>query len=118
MGDGQHGWAAAEWVMMTRNLFVREEADRLILGSGVFPEWLESGEQLRFGPTLTPYGRVSVSLRRGGDRLELQVDASWFEQPPEVEIKVPGYQGQTITGGSGSYQLEQIPQRSQRNPES
>ena len=35
MGDGQHGWAAAEWVMMMRNCFVREEGDRLIIGSGI-----------------------------------------------------------------------------------
>jgi hypothetical protein len=105
MGDGQHGWAAVEWVMMMRSLFVREEADRLILGSGVFPEWLESGEQLRFGPTLTPYGRVSVTLRREGAGLALHMDASWFAEPPEVEIKVPGYQAQTITGVSGSYPL-------------
>ncbi|MFP5344729.1 MAG: hypothetical protein ACLGGU_03675, partial [Gammaproteobacteria bacterium] len=31
MGDGQHVWAAAEWVLMIRNCFVREEEDRLIL---------------------------------------------------------------------------------------
>jgi hypothetical protein len=43
MGDGQHGWAAAEWVLMIRNLFVREEGKKLILGSGVFPRWLENG---------------------------------------------------------------------------
>ena len=106
MGDGQHGWAAAEWVMMMRNLFVREEGDKLILGSGVFPEWLESGEELRFGPTPTPHGRVSVSLRQDENKLELQMDASWFAKPPEVEIKVPGYQRQTITGLSGSYRLQ------------
>jgi hypothetical protein len=108
MGDGQHGWAAAEWIMMIRNLFVREEGDRLILGSGVFPQWLESGEELRFGPTLTPYGQVSVSLRQDEDKLTLKVDASWFDKPPEVEIKVPGYQEQTITGLSGTYRLQAL----------
>ncbi|MCG6946102.1 MAG: hypothetical protein LJE87_12255 [Deltaproteobacteria bacterium] len=108
MGDGQHGWAAAEWIMMMRNLFVREEGDRLILGSGVFPEWLESGEELSFGPTLTPYGGVSVSLRHEGDEAALRVDASWFDKAPEVEIKVPGYQQQTIPGVSGSYRLEPL----------
>ncbi len=106
MGDGQHGWAAAEWIMMMRNLFVREEGDRLILGSGIFPEWLESGEELRFGPTLTPHGRISISLRQDGDKPALEVDASWFDKPPEMEIKVPGYQQQKITGLSGSYQLQ------------
>ena len=108
MGDGQHGWAAAEWIMMMRNLFVREEGDRLILGSGVFSEWLESGEEVSFGPTLTPYGRVNVNLRQDGDRLALKVDGAWFDKPPEVEIKVPGYQEQTIMGVSGSYQLEPL----------
>src|SRR5262249_13622410 len=44
MGDGQHLWAAAEWVLMMRNLFVREESDRLILGSGVPLAWLTPGE--------------------------------------------------------------------------
>src|SRR5690606_18537012 len=39
MGDGQHGWAAAEWIMMIRNAFVREESDRLIIGSGLLGSW-------------------------------------------------------------------------------
>jgi len=106
MGDGQHGWAAAEWVMMIRNLFIREEGDKLILGSGVFPDWLESGEELRFGPTLTPHGRVGVSLHQEGDEVALQVDVSWFDKAPEVEIKVPGYRAKRITGFSGSHRLQ------------
>ena len=106
MGDGQHGWAAAEWVMMMRNLFVREEGDKIILGSGVFPEWLESEEELRFGPTLTPQGRVSVTLRQNVDKLVLRVDASWFDQPPAAEIRVPGYRAEKITHLDASYRLQ------------
>ncbi|MCA1765385.1 MAG: hypothetical protein LC633_03905, partial [Desulfobulbaceae bacterium] len=29
MGDGQHGWAAAEWLMLIRNMFVMDDGDRL-----------------------------------------------------------------------------------------
>jgi len=29
MGDGQHVWAAAEWLMIVRHCFVREEGDHL-----------------------------------------------------------------------------------------
>jgi hypothetical protein len=108
MGDGQHGWAAAEWVMMMRNLFVREEGDKLILGSGVFPEWLESEEKLRFGPTLTPYGRVSVTLRPGRDKLALQVNASWFDEPPELEIEVPGYRTEEVKEVNRKYNLRRV----------
>jgi hypothetical protein len=108
MGDGQHGWAAAEWAMMIRNLFIREEGDRLILGSGIFPEWLESGKELHFGPTLTPYGRVSVSVGQDGGEPLLQVDATWHEEQPEVEIQVPGYKAQGVGEVNRKYALKRV----------
>ena len=40
--------------------FVREEADRLILCSGLPNRWLETSETIRFGPTSTPYGPITV----------------------------------------------------------
>src|SRR5690606_15097870 len=40
MGDGQHGWAAAEWVAMVRNSFMQEEGNRLVLGRGLGMPWL------------------------------------------------------------------------------
>ena len=45
MGDGQHVWASAEWVMIMRNMFVREEQAEglLILCSGIPQEWLKPG---------------------------------------------------------------------------
>ena len=86
MGDGQHGWAAAEWVMMMRGLFVREEEDRLVVAPGLFPEWLNSGEDLRFGPTSTKFGTVTVRVDTGGDRPEVKVDGSWHGSAPDIEI--------------------------------
>src|SRR6185503_7644675 len=35
MGDGEHVWAAAEWILLMRNCFVREEGDSLVVGSGI-----------------------------------------------------------------------------------
>lgn len=89
MGDGQHGWAAAEWIMMIRNCFVREEeeTDELIIGSGILPEWREKGEELHFGPTLTSWGEVTVNLNSSG----LQMNASWRGHTPRVRIAVPGF---------------------------
>lgn len=87
MGDGQHGWAAAEWIMMIRNCFVREEAGGLVIGSGILPEWLEGSGELSFGPTLTAWGSVRVKLCRNRLRLEKQ-----FEGPaPRIEVAVPGF---------------------------
>lgn len=94
MGDGQHGWAAAEWLMMMRSIFVREEGDGLILGSGIPPEWSAMGEPMEFGPTPTPLGTVSVRFVPDGDRLSVRIDRS---PPPDgrrtgpVIVAVPGF---------------------------
>ena len=110
MGDGQHGWAAAEWVMMIRNLFVREENDKIVIGAGIFPEWLQSpGGRIRFGPTLTPFGSVSVKINNDNTIPHLKLDAVWIAEPAEVEIKIPGYKNQTLTDLRRTYRLKELP---------
>ena len=96
MGDGQHGWAAAEWILMMRSLFVREEDDRLIIGSGLFPRWLEQEKPLFFGPAPTPFGPVSVSVTPQAGDVEVRVEASWREGPPDLEFKLRGCDPQTV----------------------
>ncbi|MES2980856.1 MAG: hypothetical protein V4727_00970 [Verrucomicrobiota bacterium] len=101
MGDGQHGWAAAEWIMMIRNCFVREEGDGLIIGSGILPEWIEGGPA-KFGPTLTPWGDVSVVL----ENHHLTIDANWKAEAPRLEIRVPGYIPISPEVAGSSYKLQ------------
>ena len=92
MGDGQHGWAAAEWVMMIRNLFVREEGERLIVGSGLFAEWFDSDDDLSFGPTLTPWGAVTIRIVQPRSAPMLTIDGQWRDGAPRVDIAIPGFE--------------------------
>ncbi|WP_020676792.1 hypothetical protein [Geopsychrobacter electrodiphilus] len=96
MGDGQHGWAAAEWVMILRNMFLREEAGGLILLSGIFPEWLQSSETLSFGPTPTPWGAISLRLFKKAGEHFLELNAVWRGLPPPLEARLPGYRSQVL----------------------
>jgi hypothetical protein len=89
MGDGQHGWAAAEWVMMIRNAFVREEGDRLVVGSGLFAEWFETDDDLAFGPTLTPWGLVSVRISQPRSQPMILIDGRWRGNAPQVDLLIP-----------------------------
>jgi hypothetical protein len=91
MGDGQHGWAAAEWVMMLRNMFIREERDRLIIGSGILPGWFDSEHDLTFGPTVTPWGTVTVKIVDPRKQPALVIQAEWYEQQPLVEVAIRGF---------------------------
>lgn len=97
MGDGQHGWAAAEWLMMIRNLFVREEAEGLIIGSGLLPSWVKDQNpiHIRFGPTWTSYGSLTVDLSGREGALVLQLEGKWRQNAPPVEVRVPFHEPQT-----------------------
>ncbi len=96
MGDGQHIWAAAEWVLMMRNAFVRTEADHLVIGSGLPDEWLEGEQTLRLGPTLTPWGPLSLRITTTDDEVEVSWDAEWRDQPPRFEIDLSAFPKRTL----------------------
>jgi hypothetical protein len=91
MGDGQHVWAAAEWVLMIRNCFVREEGNRLILASGIPQDWLSGGEILSFGPAPTSFGSISLSIKPEKDKILAVWHGAWHEKPPCIELRVPGF---------------------------
>jgi hypothetical protein len=95
MGDGQHIWAAAEWLMMIRNCFVREEDNKLIIGSGLFPRWLAAGQRMSFGPTLVPGGEISVSFDpTSNGNFSLKIIATCKGATPDIQVLVPGYSSQ------------------------
>jgi hypothetical protein len=101
MGDGQHIWAAAEWLMFVRNLFVREETDTLIIGSGVRPEWLRAGP-IDFGATLTPHGSLSVGFAAAEAGVRVKIDASWRGPSPRLRIAVPVYRELAVGPGESA----------------
>jgi len=108
MGDGQHGWASAEFVMLLRNIFVFDEKEKLVIGRGIRPEWLETGTDISFGPTLTPYGRITVTITTQPD-LEVNLEADWYvKDPPEVVVAVPGFKPGNIVHQEYRCRLEYI----------
>jgi hypothetical protein len=102
MGDGQHVWAAAEWVLMMRSLFVREEGGGLVLGSGVPAEWLDRGGVLRLGPTPTPFGPLTVEVEPRGEEAEVRWQAAWRGAAPPLEVALPGYEAAAAGAGVSS----------------
>jgi hypothetical protein len=104
MGDGQHGWAAGEWIMMMRNCFVREEDGLVIIGSGILPEWLASGDEIGFGPTLTAWGTVNLRLTES----QLILNANWRGQPPRLKISVPGFKPIEADPSDDVFQLQKL----------
>jgi hypothetical protein len=95
MGDGQHVWAAAEWVMMMRNFLVREEEGRLIVGSGIPSFWLKPGAEFRWGPAPTEFGMFSVEMQCTDQGTEVRWEGLWHADiEPEIEVRIAGHEAQ------------------------
>jgi len=72
-GDQPHGWAAANYILLLRNMLLLDTDKGLKLLAGVPPEWLEqSGIRIDRAPTCL--GTVSFSAQLLGKRLELNLD--------------------------------------------
>jgi hypothetical protein len=96
MGDGQHVWAAAEWLLMVRNGFVREEGlDRLVLCSGLPPGWHDQPATLSFGPAPTSFGPVSISVRVEEQAMTVSWSGQWHAAAPAIDVHLPGYSRMT-----------------------
>ncbi|MCR4336228.1 MAG: hypothetical protein NUV91_00260, partial [Candidatus Omnitrophica bacterium] len=109
MGDGQHVWAAAEWVMMIRNCFVQEEqsSSRLILCAGIPPEWSSREGEMFFGPTLTCWGAIAVKIKVSLKKIQVSWDLvqSANANPPQIEVRLPGYDGVVAPAGEHCVEL-------------
>ncbi|MDC0601816.1 hypothetical protein OAP14_02175 [Aliiglaciecola sp.] len=100
MGDGQHAWAAAEWILMIRNCFIREENDCLVFGSGIHPDWLSTSEEIQFGPALTSFGTVEIYIKPAmGGKSVIQWQANWYKKEPKIEVHLPEHPSVTVVSG-------------------
>ena len=106
MGDGQHVWAAAEWVMMIRNCFVREEGNRLILCSGIPPAWLKENQTIAFGPAPTSFGDIQISIKPHGQNILVEWHGAWFIKEPPIDIQLPGFKNVRIPPATNSLELK------------
>jgi len=85
MGDGHHGWAAADFLSFVRQVLVRETPEGGLAVCTLFPpEW--AGQDVEVHEAPTHLGRVSYALRWHGDRPALL----WECERPGVPLTAPG----------------------------
>ena len=82
VGDMPHGWVASDYIRSVLDLFVYErQADRsLVLAAGVPHDWT-TGQGTGVRNLRTPYGELSYSLRRDGQRVVLKIEKG-LRPPP------------------------------------
>jgi len=104
MGDGHHGWAAAEIAFALRSAFVLErwsegvDTPELILLGGIPAEWLLPGKEIAARRAPVPGGVMSLGARATEETVRMEIDYETRSPGGAAEwtIRIPG-RGSRIT---------------------
>ncbi len=110
MGDGQHTWAAAEWILMMRNCLIREEPAKgtLVVGAGVLPQWLDSECSVSIGPAPTRWGPVEIVMDVSAEAAHVRWSGCWRAKPPQVEVRMPDCEVAVAAGDRGDVRVRRL----------
>jgi hypothetical protein len=87
-----HGWFAAEYRTLLRNMMVREEGDKLHLLSVVSPEWMGKGKTIAVSQVPTNFGTVGFKLEQTGESdAVLHLDAQFRQAPKAIVLHQPWF---------------------------
>ena len=92
MGDGHHGWAAAEIILFIRDCLVKETEGKLILFGGVNSRIIRKGRKTKMSNVPTGFGTISVNLDfESESRCVVQIQSQFFAdcRPELVEVVLP-----------------------------
>lgn len=92
MGDGHHGWAAAEIILFIRDCLVREIDDELHLFQGANGRLVQKEKNILLKNVPTSFGKMTCELTFDGEnRGMLKFDNSFFEgqEPKSLIIYLP-----------------------------
>lgn len=105
MGDGQHMWAAAEWMLMMIHGFILEQKGNLVLCAGVTADMLHPEREIGIGPVTTRWGPVQVRLMPRKQSLSVQWRGQWRGPPPRIIVRLPGHPPAAAEAGRNRVEL-------------
>jgi hypothetical protein len=110
-----HGWWAAEYVTLLRNMLLREEGNGVVLMSALSPSWLKPGQVVGVREAPTTFGTVAFTLATRADGATLSwrtnlrsgTKLSWPVPVGVTAVHAPGLSRGVIhlRGRSGSIQV-------------
>ncbi len=89
MGDGHHGWAAADFVLAVRDALLFEEDDHLVITPVLPEDWTAENNVIKVEGAASYFGDVSYTIAFGERTGTLVLDADWREAPAYIEWNLP-----------------------------
>ena len=84
-----HGWYAALFNILLRNMLVREQDNDLHLMSVTSPEWLRPGDEINVYRAPTYFGTVSYKAAAGPTALKLTITSEFRNPPGRIVVHFP-----------------------------
>lgn len=88
-GDGQHGWASADFVSFIRNALLFEEQDHLVITPALPEEWVFETASIKVERAPTHFGNIDLTLAFGERNATLVLKTAWRQPPAYVEWNLP-----------------------------
>lgn len=90
MGEGHHGWAAAEWILLLRNLLFHEKGKNLIITPLLREADLQPGKTFTVHDAPSSFGRITFTVHSGKRETILEL-ANEYElgEPKALHWKLP-----------------------------
>lgn len=90
-GDGHHGWASAEWLMLIRAMLIQEDEKGITLAPGIPAEWagLEEGVHAKEVPTKFGWVSYSVWFDEQGEAVKTHVTRKYGKTEMEIRVRNP-----------------------------
>ncbi|MGB6780913.1 MAG: hypothetical protein WCF17_11120 [Terracidiphilus sp.] len=87
-----HGWFAAEYRTLLRNMLVREQGDELHLLSVLSPEWIGAGKTISVTQDPTYFGKVGFTLTQpSAQEAILKLDTQFDRAPSAIVVHIPWF---------------------------
>ncbi|MGO8736577.1 MAG: hypothetical protein ACLQVM_27725 [Terriglobia bacterium] len=87
-----HGWFAAEYVILLRNMLIREQNGELHLLSALSPEWCKPGDEIEVANAPTEFGSVRMKAVFQDKGMTLDLLTAFDQTTPErVVLHLPWF---------------------------
>jgi hypothetical protein len=83
-----HTYSGTQQLRLLRMMLLREEADTLLLASGIPAQWLSAGERVEVKDAPTLFGPVSYTIRSGKDSAAVTVEGPGWTAPEALRIRL------------------------------
>jgi hypothetical protein len=96
-----HGWFAAEYIVLLRNMLVREEGNELHMLSALSPAWCKPGDSIEVDNAPTYFGQLGLKAMFSTHGMTVDVNAKFRTEPKDIVIHLPWFvtpQNATVDG--------------------